>query len=190
MHPPCAGRGVRPSGNWPLRGVFTRCPSSRAVDRYCPGASSPRSPLSSANVRLFLIPRKGEPRLWGHTSGLAFSRREQVLPQREAWPSPTITASACLGVHLARSRPLPAVPRRRLFAGKKPAGSGVRALWGQQWTRLPSRGEQVLPQRGARPSPPASGRGGAQLRCGGSMIGTFGPLFGTLRSCLFAGEMY
>jgi hypothetical protein len=28
-----------------------------------------------------------------------------------------------------------------------------------------------------------------QLRCGGSMIGTFGPLFGTLRSSLFAGEM-
>jgi hypothetical protein len=29
-------------------------------------------------------------------------------------------------------------PRNRRFAGERLTGSGVRALWGPQWTRLPT----------------------------------------------------
>jgi hypothetical protein len=31
-----------------------------------------------------------------------------------------------------------AVPRNASFAGEKSTGSGVRALWGPEWTRLPN----------------------------------------------------
>jgi hypothetical protein len=41
------------------------------------------------------------------------------------------------GVHDGDHGPVRLSPENALFAGKKLAGSGVRALWGQQWTRLP-----------------------------------------------------
>src|SRR5215208_3498506 len=54
-----------------------------------------------------------------------------------AWPSPTTTTSACLGVHDGDHGRFRRSSENCRFAGEKAAGSGVRALWGQQWTRLP-----------------------------------------------------
>ena len=53
-----------------------------------------------------------------------------------------------------------------------------------------SRRQRSTATTGARPSPPATPRAKAPSTAPrGSMIGTFGPLCGTLRSCLFAGAM-
>src|SRR5215216_7689700 len=54
-----------------------------------------------------------------------------------AWGSPTVTASACLGVHDAGHGPFRRSPKNSRFAGENGRVPGVRALWGQQWTRLP-----------------------------------------------------
>ena len=54
-----------------------------------------------------------------------------------AWPSPTITTSACLGVHDGDHGPSGGPLKTVGLQGERAAGSGVRALWGQQWTRLP-----------------------------------------------------
>jgi hypothetical protein len=46
-------------------------------------------------------------------------------------------ASAWLGVHEAIMAPPDGPLKTGVSQGKQPAGSGVRALWGPQWTRLP-----------------------------------------------------
>ena len=77
--------------------------------------------------------------LWcpGWTRLPCLSHPQEVLPQRGHGPRPPITASACQGVQDGDDGPLPAVSRKRCLAGEKGLGSVIRALWGQQWTRLP-----------------------------------------------------
>jgi hypothetical protein len=75
------------------------------------------------------------------------------------------------------------------FAGGKPQGAGVCALWGQQWTRLPIAAARSTAATGAWPSPsssrPPTPRQGAQLL--GSISRDRGPPWRPLRSSRFAG---
>jgi hypothetical protein len=50
--------------------------------------------------------------------------RREVLAQRGHAPSPTTTASACLGVHDGDHGPFRRPPENGLCAGEKPAGFG------------------------------------------------------------------
>jgi hypothetical protein len=68
-------------------------------------------------------------------------------------------------------------------------GSVIHVLWGPGWTRLPFTAGTSTAITGAWPSPPVSARSGGGSCAAGAMIGTFGPLLGTRRSCLFAGEI-
>jgi hypothetical protein len=56
-----------------------------------------------------------------------------------AWPSPTSTAVAGSGSKKAIIAPSGGPLKMAVLQGKKPAGSEVQTLWGQQWTRLPAR---------------------------------------------------
>ena len=64
-----------------------------------------------------------------------------------AWPSPPTAAAAsregtsARGVRDRHHGPRRGPPRSRPFAGERAMGSGNRALWGPQWTRLAKHGK-------------------------------------------------
>jgi hypothetical protein len=93
----------------------------------------------------------------------ALSRRREVLPQRGHGPRAHHRGSSpdrrrvprATGVHERHHGPLSGHLKTGLFAGKRPKGSGIRALWGQRWARLPfflSRHGKYC-HKGAWPSP-------------------------------------
>src|SRR5262245_41993612 len=59
-------------------------------------------------------------------------------------------------------------PKSGLFAGKRPWGSAIHALWGPEWTRLPffPATQEVLPQRGHALRPTIRRRFARGPRCG------------------------
>jgi hypothetical protein len=64
-------------------------------------------------------------------------RTREVLPQRGHRRRPPSRRRLAWGVHDGDHGPFRRSPENGWFAGEKSAGSGVRALWGPPWTRLP-----------------------------------------------------
>jgi hypothetical protein len=91
--PPSAMSGAQ--GRPFRRGSAHRWLFSRAVDRYCPAVVT--GSLVIGQWTPVPHPRKGDERVWGPKSGLASSRRRQVLPQRGYGPSPTTSAGLAAG---------------------------------------------------------------------------------------------
>jgi hypothetical protein len=148
--PPSAMSGAQ--GRPFRRGSAHRWLFSRAVDRYCPAVVT--GSLVIGQWTPVPHPRKGDERVWGPKSGLASSRRRQVLPQRGDGPSPTTSAGLAAGGAGQRGPRSPSWPPSRspgscIFAGKTAWVSMIHVLWCPEWTRLPfSWQAQVLPQRG------------------------------------------
>ena len=137
----------RGAGALLITGCVHRWLFSRAVDRDCPGRGH--------RVLLFIgkcfigkcmlvpIPRKGDSHLWGPKSGLAFSRRAQVLPQRghgllslvRRRPRPAQSFQAPLGSTNPITAPFAARTKSARLQGKDALEHGVRALWGQRRDR-------------------------------------------------------
>jgi hypothetical protein len=111
--------------------LSVRRPRAPRQVMMAPFAVFEKAPLQEKRLR-----GKGSALLWGQRWArlVLGSRRAQVMPQR-GWPAPTITASASQG---PRSDDGPF--RRSLepagLQGKCRRVRGVRALWGQRWTRV------------------------------------------------------
>jgi hypothetical protein len=144
------------NGAWPSPASYAPADS---------GPKQGSSPLLAAPWKVPISREKGagvhdaRPLGAGMDSSGFFSQRHEVLPQRGhglrrntqpitvffalarstattgAWPSPASCAAADSSP-CKRSWPLARPPGKARLAGEKPARVMMRALWGQQWTRL------------------------------------------------------
>jgi hypothetical protein len=100
-----------------------------------------------------------------------------------AWPSPTITPSACLGVHGGDHGPFRRSPETGCFAGEKPEGPGSTPFGVRNGHVFLFTAPKVLPQRGHGPRPPS----GVSLP--GVQEGDHGPFPRSVEQAVMQGEI-
>jgi hypothetical protein len=182
MRPPWVGQ--RRAAFWQLAAPGACSPGALPVALLTATGRGvvPRSPLSSANVRLFLIPRKGEPRLWGHTSGLASSLREQVLPQRGHGLRPPPRRRLAWGSRMAIMAPSGGPLKTADLQGKSRRVRGSVPFGGRNGLVCLSRGEKYCHNGGMAFAPEQAAAGS------GSMMAVMAPARGPQEAIYLQGK--